>query len=358
MDTQKTIDMIAALSNAPGISGFEDEVVRLLRGYADGLGSCAEDSMRNLYVKRDDPGAGAKKPVLLLDAHTDEVCFVIKAVRPNGLLEFFAIGGWVAYNAAAHRVKIINKEGVLVTGVISSKPPHYMTEAERNTPPSLDDMLIDVGASSAEEIARDFKIGIASPIIPDAAFEYNPHSGAMSGKAFDDRLGCAAIISVLHELRGEALGVDVTAGFAAQEEVGLRGAQVTAQTVRPDAAVCFEGAPADDSFAAHPQTALRKGPMLRHLDNRMITNPRFQRFALERARQAGIPVQEAVRTGGSTNAGAIHLTGKAVPVIVISLPVRYAHTHYGISAYSDYEGAVKLGAAIIKSLNAEVIAGF
>jgi putative aminopeptidase FrvX len=90
----------------------------------------------------------------------------------------------------------------------------------------------------------------------------------------------------------------------------------------------------------------------------MITNPRFQRFALDIAEKHAIPVQEAVRTGGSTNAGAIHLAHKAIPVIVISLPVRYAHTHYGIAAYSDYENAVKLGIEIIKALNADVLAGF
>jgi putative aminopeptidase FrvX len=358
MDKQKTINMIASLSAARGVSGFEDEVVNLIRSYTKEFGACDEDSMRNLYVKPNETGSGANKPVLLLDAHTDEVGFVVKSITPNGMLEFVPLGGWAAHNVAAHRVQILNKDGVYVTGIISSKPPHYMTEAERNAPPKIESMLIDVGASSAKEMERDFKIGIASPAVPDAAFEFNSGNGTMSGKAFDDRLGCAAIISVLQELRGKALDVSITAGFAAQEEVGLRGAQVTAQTVHPDAAICFEGAPADDSFAARPQTALHQGPMLRHLDSKMITNPRFQRFALDAARQLGIPVQEAVRTGGSTNAGAIHLAGKAIPVIVISLPVRYAHTHYGIASYSDYENTVKLGAQIIKSLNASVIAGF
>jgi putative aminopeptidase FrvX len=356
MDKQKTLAMIEALSNAPGISGFEDEAVRLVRCYAQGMGTCAEDAMRNLYLSRNDSGAG--KPVVLLDAHTDEVGFIIKAVRPNGMLEFHPVSGWVASNVAAHRVKILNKDGAYITGIISSKPPHYMSDAEKKMPPDIESMLIDVGASSAEEIGRDFKIGIASPVIPDAAFEYNQANGVMCGKAFDNRLGCCAVLSLLEELKGTRLDVSLTAAFAAQEEVGLRGAQVTAQYVNPDAAICFEGAPADDTFAAIPQTALGKGPMLRHFDSRMITNPRFMRLALDCAEKHAIPVQEAVRTAGSTNAGAIHLARKAVPVIVISIPVRYAHTHYGYSAYDDFENAVKLGAAIIGRLNADIIAGF
>jgi putative aminopeptidase FrvX len=90
----------------------------------------------------------------------------------------------------------------------------------------------------------------------------------------------------------------------------------------------------------------------------MITNPRFQRFALDRARENNIPVQEAVRTGGATNAGVIHLAGKAIPVIVIGIPVRYIHTHYGFASYSDFENSVKLACAVIKSLDEKTIAGF
>ena len=122
----------------------------------------------------------------------------------------------------------------------------------------------------------------------------------------------------------------------------------------------FEGCPADDT-CVEPymvQTAIKRGPMLRHIDARMITNPRYQRYALDLAEQLGIPVQDAVRSAGSTNGAAIHLAGKAVPVIVIGIPVRYAHTHYGISAYADFENAVKLACEILKRLDEEQIMRF
>ena len=111
---------------------------------------------------------------------------------------------------------------------------------------------------------------------------------------------------------------------------------VTANTVKPDVAIVFEGCPADDTVVEPYmiQTAIRKGPMLRHIDQRMITHPRFQRYALDMAEAKGIPVQEAVRTGGSTNGAPIHLSGQGVPCIVMGLPVRYIHSHYGIAAYS------------------------
>ena len=135
---------------------------------------------------------------------------------------------------------------------------------------------------------------------------------------------------------------------------------MTAQVIKPDIAIVFEGCPADDT-CVEPymvQTAIKRGPMLRHIDARMITNPRYQRYALDLAEKLGIPVQDAVRSAGSTNGAAIHLTEKAVPVIVIGVPVRYAHTHYGISAYADYENGVKLAVEIIKRLNADVIGSF
>ena len=182
----------------------------------------------------------------------------------------------------------------------------------------------------------------------------------MMGKAFDCRLGCCAIVSTLEALAGEKLNVDVVGAMSVQEEVGTRGAQVTANTIKPQVAIVFEGCPADDTFSspAATQTRIKAGPYLRHIDARMITNPRFQRFALDLGEQLRIPVQDGVRTGGSTNGAPIHLSNGGVPCIVIGLPVRYIHTHYGIAAYADYANAVKLAVEVIHRLSADVIGGF
>ena len=174
------------------------------------------------------------------------------------------------------------------------------------------------------------------------------------------RLGCAAILKTMHTLAGQELNVDIVGACAAQEEVGVRGATVTAQVIKPDIAIVFEGCPADDTCVESymVQTAIKRGPMLRHIDARMITNPHYQRYALDLAEKLGIPVQDSVRSSGSTNGAAIHLTEKAVPVIVIGVPVRYAHTHYGISAYADFDNAVKLACEILKRLDEEQIMSF
>jgi putative aminopeptidase FrvX len=357
MDKSKNIEMIRELSNAPGVSGFEDEVVGVIRRRAAGLGAFTEDAMRNLYIRR--PG-GENLPVLYLDAHSDEVGFIVKAIRPNGMLDFAPLGGWIASNVPAHKVLVRSRDGLYIPGIIASKPPHFMGDAERKLQPEIGDMVIDVGASSSAEILEEFRISIGAPVTPDVAFEFNEKRDLMTGKAFDDRLGCAAIIAVLRELQGENLNVNITGTFPVQEEVGLRGATVTAQVVNPDVAIILEGCPADDtvveSYAS--QTALKKGPMLRHIDSRMITNPRFQRFALDTAEKQGIPVQEAVRLGGATNGGIVHLSGKAVPTIIIGIPVRYSHSHYGLASYSDFENSVKLACGIIRTMDRDRLASF
>jgi putative aminopeptidase FrvX len=363
MNKEQNLEMIKELSEAKGPSGFEDEAAAAIKRWGEalfpGLGQWREDRMRNLYVQ---PRPGAGKPLVMLDAHSDEVGFMVRAIRPNGTLDFVSLGGWSPSSVPAHRVRVRNKEGQWIPGLVASKPPHYSSEAERKAAPDLAAMVIDLGASSAQEVVDEFKVGIAAPVVPEAAFEYQSEHDLLCGKAFDCRLGCAAELAALKELSAEIdeLPVALAGSFAAQEEVGCRGASVTALEIQPDIAICFEGCPEDDtvveSYAV--QTALKKGPMLRHIDQRMITNPRFQRFALDTAQKAGIPVQEAVRTGGATNGGAIHLAGKAIPVIVIGVPIRYIHTHYGFAAYTDFEQSVRLACALIRGLSASVINGF
>lgn len=358
MDKQTNLQLIQALSEANGAPGFEDDVAALLASTCQPYGEATTDAMRNLFVQRS--GNTGNRPVVMLDAHTDEVAFMVQAIRPNGTLSFIPLGGWTPSSVPAHKVRVRTASGTYIPGVIASKPPHFTSEADRRAMPDLSQMVIDVGATSLQDAVENFGVAIGEPVVPDAAFTHLAPHDVMMGKAFDCRLGCAALALTLRQLAGTQLPADIVATFTTQEEVGTRGSIVATNAVRPSAAIVFEGTPADDTTADGyaVQTALKKGPMLRYIDSRTITNPRFQRFALETGRAAGIPVQAAVRTSGGTNAAAIHLSGSGVPVIVIGVPVRYLHTHYGIAAYTDVENAVKLACAILQKLDADTIASF
>lgn len=358
MDKKISLELLQSLSDANGISGFEDDVLDVVRRHTKNLGLAERDSMNNLYLsRRENKG---NRLVVQLDAHTDEVGFMVQSIMDNGLLKFVTVGGWVNSNIPAHMVRVLSSDGSYVRGVVATKPPHYMSEEEKKTVPSVDSMTIDIGASSRLEVEEKYGIYIGAPVVPEAEFWYDEANDNMFGKAFDCRGGCAAMIDSMQQLAGKELDIDVVAAFSSQEEVGCRGAMVSSSHVQPDAAIVFEGCPADDTFspAYAIQTGLRKGPMLRHFDARMITNPRFQRFALDMAKNEGIPVQAAVRTGGATNGSAIHLSGLGVPTVVIGLPVRYIHSHYGIASYEDYSNMVRLGVALLTNLNEAVIRSF
>lgn len=355
----KKIDLIEALSNLNGAPGFEDDVTAYITNEYGEVFDIKEDTLRNLYINyRDKEKKDA--PVLMLDAHSDEVGFIVQAVKENGLIKFLTMGGWIPYNATAQKVKIRNRDGKYISGVVSSKPPHFMSEEEKKKPVSIEQLFIDIGASSRAEVMEEFGIEIGAPIVPDVTFEYISTNDTMIGKAFDNRLGCGLVLETMKELMDSDLNINVVGAIASQEEVGLRGASVSARTVKPDVAIVFEGTPADDGFKPkdEAQSVLKKGPQVRHRDRSMITHPRFLRFARETAKENSIEFQDAVRVGGGTNGAKIHLSNAGVPTIVIGVPVRYIHTHYGIAAVCDYESAIKWAVSIAKGLNQDIIGGF
>lgn len=346
MDRIKTI---AELSNAFGPPGFEEDVVEVITKHSIGL-DVEIDPMNNVYARLN--SNSGNRPVVMLDAHSDEVGFMVQAITPKGLLSFLPLGGWVVTNIPAHPVVIRNSKGQLIKGITTSGPPHFINEALRDKKLTLDDIYVDVGATSRQEVIEMFGIEPGDPIVPDVSFAYNEQTGVMMGKCFDNRMGCLCILEVMERLKSESLNVDVVGAFAAQEEVGTRGAEVTARATKPDLAIVFEGSPADDIYYDEftAQGCLKKGTQIRHLDRSMVSNPRFIGYAKELAKAKNIPYQSAVRAQGGTNAGKIHLSNNGVPTLVLGIPVRYAHTHYGYSADVDVDATVDLAVEVIRSL--------
>lgn len=353
------IDMIRDLAQAPGASGFEDRVLDAARRYADGLGTIEEDCLRNLYIHRKE-NTGTK-PVIMLDAHSDEVGFIVHSIKPNGTLRFLPLGGWNKNSLVSARVLVRTAAGDYIPGLIASKPVHFMSAAERANPTlEIRDMVIDIGARSAEEAVEAFHIRIGEPIVPDTPFRYDAGHDVCFGKAFDCRIGCAVLLEVLRRLEGKQLPCDIVGALSSQEEVGERGCKVAVNHVKPAAAVVLEGCPADDTFTDGYaiQTAFKKGPMFRFMDTSVICNPRFQRYVLDLAENRNLPVQASVREGGGNNAAVIQTALDGIPAVVAGVPVRYIHSMNGMCSLFDFEATVNLVQQVLESLTPQQIAGF
>ena len=357
---QETLQMIADLSNAKGASGFEDETVQAAAKHIGEGYTTEEDCLRNFYMYR--TANSGNKPVFMLDAHSDEVGFMVHSIRPNGTLRFVALGGWNVGSLASSKVLVRNSEGKYLPGVIAAKPVHFMSASEKASAGAADisSLSIDIGAVSAKDAAENFKIRIGEPVVPDVTLEYDEEHDLMFGKAFDCRIGCAALIETLRRLKDEKLDVDVVGVLSSQEEVGERGMKVAVNHIKPQIAICFEGCPADDTFTEPyaVQTAFKKGPMLRFMDKSIICTPRYQRYALDLAEKRGLMAQVSVREGGGNNGAIVNTSLDGIPSIVIGVPVRYIHSVHGIASYYDFEATVKLAVEIVKSMNGDIIKSF
>ena len=350
------LQMIAELADAPGASGFEDEVVSVARRWCAPIGELKEDFLRNLYIYRKENRGN--RPVVMLDAHSDEVGLVVHSIKPNGTLRFLMLGSWNKNALIGTKVRVRNADGDYLPGIIAAKPVHFMSAAEKETAASdISGMVIDVGAVSYEDAVENFRVRMGEPVVPDTKFHYDEKRDLMFGKGFDCRIGCAALIEALRRLDGKELPCDVVGVLSTQEELGPRNSKVTVHHVHPDIAIVMEGCPADDTFTEPYaiQTALKKGPMFRHLDVSAICAPRYQRWALDLAAKKGIPVQESVRQGGGNNAASIQTALVGAPSIVCGIPVRYAHAPNCISTWYDFEKAVEMVIALLENITPEMI---
>lgn len=348
------LKLFQELSDAFGPSGYEEDVLRRVEPFLEGL-RYRNDAMNNLYLDlpAQEPDV---RPTLLLDAHLDECGMMVQSIEDDGTLKIILLGGFHPTSLPAHSVLIRNRKGEYIRGIIASEPVHFMSEEERkNTKLQIETLKLDVGATSREEVITSFGIHIGDPIVPDVRFDYDEKHGLCFGKAFDNRVGCAVIIEIMQQLRAQAatLPVRLVGALAAQEEVGERGATVTAQQVRPDLAIVFEGSPSDDFYFGVQQAQCRmgEGTQIRIMDRSYISNPAFIEVAEHIAEKYHIRYQEAVRRGGGTNAGVISLTQQAVPVLVLGVPSRYVHSHYNFCKTADIDATIALVTHLVQDLS-------
>jgi putative aminopeptidase FrvX len=352
----RAFELLMKLGEAHGAPGYEDSVRHIFR---EELGAAVfTDRMGNIFCEKKGNSAN---PTILLSGHMDEVGFVVQAITKAGLIKFLPLGSWWSQTLLAHRVRIRTQGGREILGVIGAKPPHLLSESERERPVKIEDMLIDVGAIDADDLRKRFGIRLGDSIVPYSPFVPMHNPDFLLSKAFDNRVGMALTIQTLQLLTDISHPNTVWGSGTVQEELGVRGAQTVAFTVNPDAAIILEGAPADDLAGISEderQGAVGRGVQIRLLDPSAIANQRFAQYSIALAESQGIPHQVAVRKSGSTDAGPIHLHQKGVPTVVLSVPARYIHTHNSMIHLEDYLSTLRLVLGLLESLDQDKVNAF
>ncbi|MDP3066117.1 MAG: M42 family metallopeptidase [Methanobacteriaceae archaeon] len=338
-------ELLRKLSNASGVSGFEDQVRELMINELNGLVDDLEvDNMGNLIAVKKGKPEGKK---VMLAAHMDEIGLMVRYIDKEGFIKFSKIGGINDQMLLNQEVCIHTPQGV-VRGVIGSKPPHRMKTSEKKKVIEYKNMFIDIGASTKEEAEELVNVG--NPITIRQEFsELGPQ--LVKGKALDNRVGCAVLVEVMKRARSDATIYGVG---TVQEEVGLKGARTSAFRINPDLALALDVTIAGDHPGIKEEEApakTGKGPCIILTDasgRGLITHPQVKELLIQVAEEENIPYQLEVSEGGTTDATAIHLTREGIPTGVISPASRYIHTPVSVVNIKDVEMVVELILAVLK----------
>lgn len=335
------LSLLQRLSDACGLAGREDEVRAILKEeLAPHVDEMWTDAMGNLLVRK---GQG---PVsVMLDAHMDEVGFLVGEITEQGYIYLRKVGGLDDRVIPGRQVWLTERR---IPGVIGAKAWHLCSDAERNRTIPFDEMYVDLGASSREEVEA---LGIepGDPVYFATRFE-RWGERMVKGKALDDRVGCTIVARVLQEF--DHPGLTLYGAFTCQEEVGLRGAKVAAYSLNPDVAVAVDGTSAADVAGVDPMdtsTNVGGGPALYPAEWSHAGHQRLFEELQRIAGKHGLPLQHKRVAGGGTNAGAINLARAGVPACSLSVPCRYIHSAASLCSLDDVEATLQLIQQFLRS---------
>lgn len=336
--------ILEKLSNAIGVSGEEDDVRQIVvPAIKDHVTHLEVDSMGNVTALQ----TGTRHPEykVMIAAHMDEIGMMVTDVDSGGLIQFAAVGGIDARILPGLRVKVGRQR---TAGVVLWKPIHKWREMNAV---KIDSLRIDTGAADKEAARPGDRIAFDSFYAPLS-------EKIVRGKAFDDRVGCSILIDLLQQ---GPYPVTVAAAFTVQEEIGLRGAQIAAQRLNPDAAIVLEGTPAFDvpnpnlemeagDLPVNPATRLGAGAVLTLMDSSMVSDPRVLTFLRQTAEANAIPYQYKTARGGGTDGGAIHTAHAGIPTMGLSVPCRYIHSPTALMNLDDYRHVFQLSQAVLNRI--------
>jgi putative aminopeptidase FrvX len=244
----------------------------------------------------------------------------------------------------------------VIPGVVGLKPIHELTEEERKKLPLIKDMYIDVGATKDFDAKAKLGIRPGDPIVPAGGFVQMANKDLLLGKAWDDRVGCALLVSLLDNLKGKKHPNTVYLVGSVQEEVGLRGARTSAFAIEPDIGFALDVSICRDTPGNDGDVTERLGGGVGILiyDSTMIPHVRLRDYVCDLAESNKIPYHLASIRGGY-DTGTIHLTKHGVPCLALGIPTRYVHSDASAISLEDYENVLKLITLIVENFDEDLL---
>ncbi len=334
------------LVEAPSPSGFEQPAQTIYRKF---IGQYADEVKTDVHGNVIAIKKGKGELRLMIVGHADEIGLMVNYIDDKGFVRFTPIGGVDVALLPGSRVNIYH-DGELVRGVIGRKAIHLLKPEERKEAPKLENLWIDIGATSREEAEK--RVGIGDPITFSPGLECL-QGDIITSKATDNKAGVFVVAAVMKELSKEELACNLYSVAAVQEEVGLRGAKTSAYGIDPHVGIAIDVTHATDFPGMDKNTLgdirLGKGPVISVGCN---INPAVFSLLKKAGDNAKVPYQiEAAPRGTGTDANAIQVTRAGVAAGLISIPNRYMHTQNEVIHLGDLVGAAKLLAEFVRLIN-------
>ena len=344
--SEHVLELLKTLSATPGPVGREnlvqDIVETELSNFCEDI---SRDKLGNLIATMEGTG---KHYVIV--AHADEVGFLVSNIEETGFIR-------AKWNTQGHMpdLRLLPGQWVLVMtdngfipGFFAVKTAHIAGKRGKSRIPTYDEVFLDVGLSSREEVESQ-GIHIGDPIIYAAPVEKVGHN--VSGKSMDDRIGLVIMIELARILSRIApkKRPKVTFVSTVMEELGAKGAATIAKGLAVDHVIVLDIGLADDYPGTNGEAgvALEKGPVIVIKDDAMHYTHTLVKMILESAEKEEIPIQRAVYHNYITDGVQFALHGQSVAVVAI--PCRYTHSSFETINLIDVEMALNLLEKVILS---------
>lgn len=327
------MNLLETLSNLDAVASNEDEIKNFLKTelsqYADKI---LYDNLGSIIFKI----GNNDNFKIMLDAHIDEVGFIVKNILDNGKILLKELGNVNDYAKFNIRGRITTTLGNKIYGIING---------------GSDDLHFDLGITNKNDIE---KLGIEVGNMVCFATEFKDYkiNNIVEGKALDNRVGCYILAQIIKKLKNKNLNSSIYFAFSSSEEVGLRGGKTAASLINPNIAFVIDVVSAKNVFDNSGLNTRKNGNgfLIEVYDKTFIPSKKMINLVKNIAIKKNIKYQLDTMNGGGTNAGEIHKLGKGIPSLVTAISLRYCHGSHSMVNMNDVNDLINVYVQLLQEI--------